>query len=105
MTRTYTVFDNTYSSDDEYLKWVKANPKGYLINTRKNEPVNYRVLHRASCGCINKIRSNAKRGGFTQRNYIKICAKERTGLISWGNSRKLQGSYFSKECKCISASE
>lgn len=87
--------------DDEsgYIDWVMNNPNGYVVNSRREFDPQYLVLHRACCSTILKHRNmETKPGGFTERNYQKICASSVTDLVDY-----LVGSYrnqnpFSKLC-------
>jgi len=65
------LFEN---NDGEYFGWLTANPDGFIVNTRRCLPLDYMILHRASCPSIREYKGGAKPGGFTERNYIKVCS-------------------------------
>ncbi len=71
-----------------------------MINTRRSKPVNYRVLHRASCRFIKNDLNNKIEGAFTQRAYIKICATEVISLKMWTDKEHPRGVLYSKKCMC-----
>ena len=78
--------------DDEagYLRWINEHPDGYVVNTRRWFDPDYLVLHRASCSSI-KIHRNMHDdpGGFTERNYRKLCSASLSDLED--HLRKLIG--------------
>lgn len=90
-----TVFDG---NDAAYQAWLAANPRGYVVNTRRNKPPAYMVLHRADCATIRSLRGNAQEGGFTERGYIKICAAELAALRDWVRRHDREDGSFSTEC-------
>jgi len=84
--------------DKQYTRWLRDNPKGYVLNTRREPDPEYMVLHRASCYTINRTAINAAPGGFTERAYIKVCSDNIQDLQNWVKKHgRLNGS-FSKEC-------
>lgn len=64
----------------DYLNWIGQHSDGYVLNTRRERPANYMVLHRADCRTISIYK---KRGAFTERKYIKVCARTTSELIIW----------------------
>jgi hypothetical protein len=89
------VFDDV---DDDYFEWLEKHPDGFVVNTTRNWSSKYMVLHRAACTFISKPVHEKEPGGFTERDFVKICAEEIAPLRAWviGHGR-LDGS-FSKEC-------
>ncbi len=82
--------------EDAYLAWLAKNPHGFVVNTYQKPDSSYLILHRASCASIS---NDAKPpGGFTERDYIKICALTIDELRAEMKSRKLTNGSFSKEC-------
>src|SRR5262245_56796379 len=67
----WTVFDKSHS---DYFKWLKAHPEGFVLNTTRKKNPKYLVLHRATCRTISEYSGKQKPGGFTERDYIKVCA-------------------------------
>jgi hypothetical protein len=61
-------------SDSAYFDWVRRNPDGYVVNTERRISPKYMQLHRATCGSITRYSGGASPGGFTERDYIKVCA-------------------------------
>ncbi len=62
-------------NDKEYQKWLSENPNGFVVNTQRNCSSDYMVLHRSTCFLICKYTDIARPvGGFTERQYIKICS-------------------------------
>lgn len=57
-----------------YLEWLDKHPNGYVINIYSNKSPNYSVLHKATCYTI-KSKNMGRPGGFTERQYAKICGK------------------------------
>jgi len=84
--------------DEKYLKWIFQNPYGYVINTPRSMPLDYMLLHRSSCSTISEYTGTAKRGGFTERDYIKICAEDIDSLRSWVRQHGRPDGSFSGEC-------
>jgi hypothetical protein len=66
--------------DQGYLRWLTANPTGYVLNTTRNPIASYLILHRASCSTITGIPS---RGRQWTGPYIKVCSTRRTDLDNW----------------------
>lgn len=91
-----------FSEDDKpYQDWLKHHPEGYVINTERSKPANYMVLHRAKCRTISQYNKVTHPGGFTERQYIKICSMERAKLQAWVKQHGRRDGSFSKECsKC-----
>jgi hypothetical protein len=83
--------------DDEagYLRWIAANPDGFVLNVRRTPDPNYVVLHRATCGSISTPRGP---GAYTCRAYRKICADDMHELqFAAGKEGRRDGS-FSRRC-------
>jgi hypothetical protein len=92
------IFDN---DDKNYLKWLKNNPKGYVISMYRNRSPKNMTLHRATCICISKYTKMARKGGFTERKYIKICLISLREAQKWVSTNGRPNGTFSKECsKC-----
>jgi hypothetical protein len=83
----------TFENDDEgYLKWVDANPTGFVINAERRQygEAPY-MLHRANCTFI----TTRERTNYTTTTYKKICSLDKQELIAWW--RKYSSRY--QECK------
>ena len=86
------------SDDKAYIDWVTANPNGFVINTSKGKRLDYRVLHAADCSYVNKLQGSAQEGGFTERNYIKICSLSVDSLREWTKLEGETSGKFTQEC-------
>lgn len=85
-------------NEEAYLTWLNEHPNGFVINTRRNRPPGYMVLHRASCRKISSYNRMARPGGFTSRLYIKICADTVNELRQWVSANGRRDGSFSREC-------
>ena len=82
-----------------YMAWLNAHPHGFVVNSQKKIIPSYLVLHRASCAHISKYTEKARPpGGFTERQYIKICAPTINKLRTWVKKNGRPDGSFSKEC-------
>jgi serine/threonine protein kinase len=84
-------------NDKAYLRWLDENQGGYVVNTSRSISPKYMVLHKATCGMI-KSTNGIPPGGFTERNYIKICSKTVEGLQSWVKQHGRPDGSFSSSC-------
>lgn len=84
-------------NDEAYLRWLDENPDGYVVNTHRSINPKYMILHEATCGMI-KSTNGIPPGGFTERNYIKICSKTVEGLQSWVQQHGRPDGSFSSSC-------
>ena len=99
MSTKVQIFD---SDDRPYLEWLDQNPGGYVVNTERSMSPNCMVLHRATCPYISQYSSTAKRGGFTERQYIKVCADDIESLGDWIRRQgRPDGSFSSEKCTCL----
>ena len=90
-----TVFEN---DDTAYLQWVAAHPSGLVLNTYKapqNRPVGM-VLHKATCGSVRS--SKVAAGGYTGRDFIKICSNDRAALANYAKANGRPDGTFSGLC-------
>lgn len=86
------------NDDENYQQWLAEHRQGFVINTRRSKPTNYMVLHRAICPKISDYTRMAQPGGFTEREYIKICSNDLDSLRNWvGQHGRLDHS-FSRTC-------
>lgn len=46
--------------EEEYKKWLSANPNGYIFNHFKGSDPNCNVLHRNECMSINRDKDRGK---------------------------------------------
>lgn len=102
MTNKLVVFDG---DDHAYLRWIGTQFDGFVLNTTRGRSREYMVLHRFTCWSISEKSSTFKIGGFTERDYIKICADDIGSLRQWVKENgRLDGS-FSKECRLCNPSD
>jgi hypothetical protein len=66
--------------DAGYLAWLAAHPTGYVLNTARNPPPDYVILHRASCRTIS---GRPTRGGPWTGPYIKVCSDDQLQIAAW----------------------
>jgi hypothetical protein len=93
-----TMFE---SNDQAYLTWREQHTDGFVINTSRSKDADYMVLHRASCYSISTYTKMAHPGGFTERDYIKICSTNIESLRTWVREHGRPDGSFSRECtKC-----
>jgi len=85
-------------NEKEFQAWLAQNPDGFVINTRRNRPPSYMVLHRATCSKIWEYNRMARPGGFTERNHIKICSSTKRNLSDWVKLNGRSDGSFSKRC-------
>lgn len=89
-------------SDIAYLEWISQNSDGFILNSRRKITRRYMVLHAAHCPHVTKYKKYLPSGGFTERNYIKVCSPQRRNLLEWVRKHKTKD--FSSVCKhCIPA--
>jgi hypothetical protein len=82
------TFDN---DEDGYLKWVRDNPFGFVINAPKQRGSSPDMLHRATCKDI----TTDQRTNYTTTDYKKICSVDRQELVDWGTRHSSDW----RECK------
>src|SRR5688572_27381342 len=70
-------------SDDAYQRWASTHPKGFVINTTRSKLPSYMHLHKVTCRHVRVRTSNQVPGGFTERQYIKICGETKDELREW----------------------
>ncbi len=70
-------------SDTDYWKWLAAHPDGFVLNTGRGITPKYRVIHKASCRAIQTYTGLARSGGFTERQYVKLCGDSIEDLHIW----------------------
>ncbi len=70
------IFDN---DDEEYMRWIKTYPDGFVINAEKRRCGEVpSMLHIAGCS---HIASEGLR--YTSAGYKKICSLDKQELIDW----------------------
>ena len=75
------IFDN---DETGYLKWVQANPDGFVANVdRAGYITNYPMVHAATHGSV----SSPKIGNFTTGDYLKFCSRDLAALESYSQTK------------------
>lgn len=90
-----------FDRDDKlFLGWTHANDQSYVLNTERSKNPNVMVLHHAWCKKMNQLSKNADPGGFTERDYIKICSPDLASLRDWVRQHGRPDGTFSSEHEC-----
>ncbi|MFG0319183.1 MAG: hypothetical protein ACF8XB_18055 [Planctomycetota bacterium JB042] len=90
-----------YRDDDAaYLDWIARNQDGFVLNMQRSPRANYLVLHRATCRTIQEHTAMARPGGFTERDYIKVCGS-RPALSEWAENHFAERVTFGTSCRCL----
>src|SRR5688572_604425 len=88
-------------NDERYQEWLRLHPDGFVLNMRRTPSERYVVLHRARCSRISAYTGTALPGGFTEHDYIKVCAADAASLKEWIQTQFSPGStYSSVRCHC-----
>ena len=75
------LFDN---DETGYLRWVQANPHGFVANVdRAGRVPQYPMVHAATHGSM----SSAKIGNFTTGDYIKFCSTDLAALEQYSQTK------------------
>ncbi len=74
-----------FKSDDAgYLKWVQANPAGYVVNVDEPQRFQrYPMVHSAS----HKSVSSPTRSNYTTGRYLKFCSVSLEELEQWSQAK------------------
>jgi hypothetical protein len=70
-------------SDDDYFLWLNNHPDGFVLNAPRLNPGSDMVLHKATCLSISEYKDSGEQGGFTERQYIKICSDHKALIEDW----------------------
>lgn len=69
------------NDDGGYLRWLRHNPTGYVLNVLRTHSHHGVMLHRATC---HTIQNESFRGsGWTTNFYVKVCSSGREPLRQW----------------------
>ncbi len=88
------VFDK---NDNDYLRWMKNHSSSYIMNTERRSGTNYFWLHKSNCPHIASPKS-LKKGAYTERQYIKVCADEIYIIEDWAKNNKPNFAGKFKDC-------
>lgn len=69
------------NSDGAYLRWLRHNPEGYVLNVLRTHAPTGVMLHRATCFTIQH--ESFRHSGWTTGDYVKVCAGSREPLRQW----------------------
>ena len=91
------IFKNM-PNDDEYIKWIKENSNGFVLNIDQTKDPSkiykdYPKIHFANCGQLNK------RPGRTTRKYFKVCSNSIEELEQWSWFKYQKGLTLCGTCK------
>ena len=91
------IFKNM-PNDDEYIKWIKENSNGFVLNIDQTKDPSkiykdYPKIHFANCGQLNK------RPGRTTRKYFKVCSNSIEELEQWSWFKYQKGQTLCGTCK------
>lgn len=75
-----TFMDN----DEGYLRWIRNNPHGYVLNGYRQLSPDYIIIHSASKNCVKKLQSGAR---YWTKDYIKVCSNNLAELEAWTRQR------------------
>lgn len=85
--------------DTPYLQWIDDNPNGYVVNTGRGRNSSYFTLHRSSCRTISRYIKGQYEGGYTARDYIKVCSNDAQEILYWASMNRPKVSGFNSLCK------
>jgi 5-methylcytosine-specific restriction protein A len=91
------IFD---SGDSPFLKWMKANPDGYVLNTSGGKGSHYLMLHRSGCHHISGYTSMQSEGAFTTNGYVKVCANSLSDIQRWISANREASASFKPCATC-----
>lgn len=90
------IFDR---NDQGYQQWAEANPEAYVLSTLRSKNPKHFTIHRTTCRSVRKYNKMAKPGGFTERQYIKVCSQNLNALRDWAITHVgPQPTGFAKRC-------
>jgi len=89
------VFDNDESG---YLKWVEANPRGFVANLDKAKNIlrypMYPMVHKATHGSI----SSPTRRNYTTGEYFKFCSTDLDTLEEYSQEKFGRRLTYCQQC-------
>ncbi len=99
-TKTVDGATEFVNNEQAYQDWLKQHPLGFVVNTypkAENKP-KMAILHKSSCGSIQRYGGNVTFGAYTEREYSKVCASDIAKLIKWAKQVGRTGEPFSGVC-------
>ena len=85
-------------NDEDYLRWIKQNPEGYVVNSYRKPKKSFLRLHCADCWTIN----TPARDNWTTKDYIKTCSVSLAELENWAKEEIGGGMMHCKICRPLS---
>jgi len=74
------MIEEFVDDDGGYLRWLSANPAGFVVNAYRRPTPDYLVLHAATC---RTIFGTPTRGRRWTADYLKACSPDRSDLERW----------------------
>ncbi len=81
-----------------YLTWIAEHRNGFVLHTERLRNPYYMILHRANCYLVSRYSARTRPGGFTERDFMKVCALDVETLRSWVRAHGRPDGTFSSEC-------
>lgn len=88
-----------FEDDTQYLAWLVAHPKHFVLTSNKSLTPRHTVIHRTTCATISELKGNAAEGGFT-RSYTKVGGASVAELRGWLFENRVDGA--ARECALCS---
>ncbi len=85
-------------SDAKYLAWLAAHSGGYVLNIDAGRRRRVHCIHVPACHLISKPRGRP--GGFTERDFMKVCAESLDALLACVRARWPEHAEV-KRCGCV----
>lgn len=79
-----------------YEAWLRAHPRGYVVNAHRTPSPEYLKLHRAQCVHITRLLPGSTT--WTDGEYREVCADQRVELERWAAGL---GGQLETECYCV----
>lgn len=86
--------------DNGYMAWIRTNPAGFVLNSYRSPNPDYVMLHKATCGWIQRP---IKHGDRLTDTYIKICSGNLHALNDWSREQAKVEAHPCGLCKPQSA--
>lgn len=68
------------ANDDEYFRWIEANPTGFIVNSDKAlSNSKLPMIHTTNCTHVN----DQDWPGYTSSDRFKLCSTDRDELARW----------------------
>jgi hypothetical protein len=75
--------DRFVDDDAGYLAWLEAHPRGYVLNTFPQMSSSFLVLHRTTCGTVNRPLAKGREWTYP---FGKACSDDHAELAEWAFS-------------------